>query len=246
MRAGLARFWRPPHNPPVPRALVYIIAFILASFVLRHVPVIGGLFRGLLGFYLLLVLFAAAAAIVGRVLVRRRRLAEQVRVLSLVETPHNQAKLGTLLLGEGRPRAALAPLEYAHSKEPRNPEWGVALGDVYRALGRHREALERYDAVLAFAPEHGFGGLLARRAAALESIGDVDGALETLRSLEAAHGAAPESAARIGMLLRRTNHKDEAREHFRRAIQLAQSAPIYVRRKQRRWILRARWHSLVG
>lgn len=219
------------------------IGFLLLVFgglqLLRFVPWIGGLFHGLLGFYLAAALVSLVVAWVSTRLVSRRRFRNRARDLGHVESPHNQGKLGSLLLAHGRAREAIPPLQRAASGEPAVVEWHYRLGLALLASREPQAARTALQRAFELAPEHAYGALQLALADASLRTGDATAALAALDRYERDYGPSAESAFRKGQVLRALGRKSEARASFANVHALASRAAKFERRNHRLWVIRA-------
>lgn len=226
--------------PRVLRLLGFFVLVLVVLQALRWVPVIGPFFRNsFFGFWIAAILVSLALSRVATRTVDRRRSARKRAELGLVETPHNQGKLGTLLLAEGRARAAIGPLRIAVTGEPRSAEWRYRLGLALLATAKHDEAADELARAAELEPEHAYGGVQLRLAEALLKAGRREEALAVVERFEANHGPSPESAYRRGALLRALGRRDEARVSFATVGALAARSARFQRGEARAWAARA-------
>ena len=227
------------------RLVGFFVLVLLALQVLRLLPFVGGFFRSsFLGFWLAAILVSFVLSRFATRALDRGRLQRQKRALGAVETPHNQGKLGALLLSSGDARRAIEPLRRAVAGEPRSVEWRYRLGSALLATGRADEALVELEQAAALNEEHAYGAVLLRQTAALERLGRDEEALAVLARFERNHGPSPESAYRRGRLLRALGRREEARESFRKVGKLAAQAAGFQRGEARGWAARA-WVARV-
>jgi tetratricopeptide (TPR) repeat protein len=219
--------------------VVFFVAALLVAGGLRHVPGFGSLFQGIWGFWIAVILVSAAASWLSARWIDRTRLGRRRRELGLVETAHNQGKLGTLLLQHGRPRAAIAVLERAVAGEPDLAEWHYRLGSALRACGEPARAAQELERALALAPAHAWGEVAIELALARRTQGDDPGALQALDAHDREHGESVRSAYLRGAALRRLGRAEEARAAFRAVGLLAHRLPAFSRRGTLRWRVRA-------
>lgn len=227
------------YNPRVLRLAGFFALVLVALALLRQVPYVGGLFHGLFGFWIGAILLSALLTWASGVLLRRRRLAVRVRELGHVDSPHNQGKLGALLLAHGRGASAVEPLRLAVAGEPQATEWHYRLGCALLAAGEPAEAIEPLQRAVELEEEHAYGAVLLRLAEALTRAGRPEAALAAIERFEKNHGPSPESAYRTGVALRGLGQKTEARAAFARVSELAAKAAAYQRGANRGWVLRA-------
>ncbi len=174
-----------------------------------------------------------------------RRDAAKMRVLGAVPSPHNQGKVGAMLLAHGKPKKALEPLRAACAGEPDVAEWHYRLGLAFLALRRHEDAASALERCTAIEEEYAYGAALLRLAQAEVARGETERALAVLERFEKNHGPNPESAYRRGRVLRKLGRAAEARRAFAEVKGLAASAAKYQRREAAMWSLRATLARLV-
>ncbi len=222
--------------------VLVLVTLGLARSLLGGVPVIGPLLHvPLLGFWIVAALLSMGASKLATTSLDRGKQRALERRLGAVETPHNQGKLGSLLLQQGRAKAALPSLERAAEGEPDVAEWAYRLGLARQRSGSLESALEAYGRALALDEGVGFGEPLLRGAETLLRLGRADEALEWLVRFERNHGASPESAYRRGLAVSKLGRSDEAKEALDQVAQLAQQRVGTQRRIDATWVLRARF-----
>ncbi|MCC7015191.1 MAG: tetratricopeptide repeat protein [Planctomycetes bacterium] len=221
------------------RLLGFLFVTVVALQLLRGVPVVGSVFHGFFGFWLAAILMALGAAKLTEVLTLRAKLANSLRALGHVESPHNQGKLGSLLASHGRFARALPHLERAVRGEPEVAEWHYRHGQALLETGAHSQAAEALARAAELDPEHAYGGVQLALARAHARRGAPSAALEALDVFDRNHGPNPESAFRRGELLKASGHAAEADESFRRVGALAAHATKFQRKSYRGWALRA-------
>lgn len=222
------------------RWIGFFIATLVAMYVLRQVPGLGAIFQiPFFGFWLAALVVSGCVAWWGNYAVSSRRMRAAVTRLGAVDTPHNQGKLGSLLLGHGRPRRALEPLKRAVAGEPLSAEWRYRLGSALLATGDATGARAELERAAAIDPEHAYGAALMKLAQALLAAKEPAEALTWLERLESNHGESPESAYRKGQALKALGRKPEARASFARVGQLVHGAARFQKSEGRAFALRA-------
>lgn len=216
----------------------FVLVLVSLQF-LRHIPIIGVLFRGLFGFWIGAILISWLLTYVSGVLLRRRRLTVRMRELGNVESAHNQGKLGSLMLAHGQARRAVTHLENAAVGEPESAEWHYRLGCALLAAGRPEQAIGPLTRAHDINEEHAYGAVQLRLGEALLKAGKGEAALEAFERFERNHGPSPESCYRRGTTLRALGRKQEAKQTFSRVQDLAAKAATYQRGSNRGWVLRA-------
>jgi tetratricopeptide (TPR) repeat protein len=228
------------------RLAVFFVVTLIVLQLLRHVPVIGAIFHvPILGFWGSAILVALVASKLGDALVRRRIRKRRTAALGHVDTPHNQGKLGALLLASGDARAALAPLERAVQGEPEVLEWRYRLGQALLQKGDVLAAIEALRGVVARNPEFAYGAAQLMLASALTRAGHEEDALGALEEFERNHGPSPESAFRRGALLKAAGRRAEARAAFDSVVELSRRSVRFQKNRAAWWGLRARLARLT-
>jgi Flp pilus assembly protein TadD len=223
------------------RVLGYFALVFAALYLLRHVPVVGELFQiPFLGFIIAsaLVSFAISFTAVRAVDRRRARVMER-NLRGSVETPHNQGKLGALLLAQGRARTSIPHLERAAAGEPTVAEWSYRLGSAYLRARRPADAVRALTRAADLDEEHAYGQVMLRLARAQLAAGDAQASLATLERFERNHGPNPESAYHRGLALKSLGRRAEAQSALGEVSKLAAQATHFQKGSHRRFVVRA-------
>ncbi len=224
------------------RLIGYILGVFALLFVLRMIPGIGRVFAiPFLGFFLSAAILSALLGWWANRAVERRQTRRVMREFGAVDTPHNQGKLGALLLERGRFRQALPLLEKAAAGEPGFAAWHYRLGEARLGSGDAAGAVEALRRAVAADPEHQFGGPFLALSRAELARGDAAAALAAAEEFERARGETAESAYRRGLALRSLGRRDEARAAFRAVGPAAAREALGRRRAGRGFALRAWW-----
>lgn len=219
----------------------FFLATLAALHVLRLLPGVGGIFQvPFVGFLLASVLVSALFSFLAREgyeRARQRRLEQQFRG---VETPHNQGKLGALLLARGRAKAALPHLERAVAGDPEAREARWNLAQALAACGQDARALAALAPLLRAEEGFAYGDALLLAARCERRMGQSQQALERLAAHERQCGAQPAALYERAHALRALGRKAEARATFR-SVQAASSAQVKWKRNADRrieWLAR--------
>jgi DNA-binding CsgD family transcriptional regulator len=191
---------------------------------------------------------AAAHGWLAQILVERGAVDEAAELLDAVEptVPPDAFSRSPVLRGRtlvdaarGDHRAALAHAHelgaalaaFGHTTPAASyPAWRSLAALEHHALGETAEAVALAREEVALARDWGVAGTLGR---ALRILGLIEGAnngIELIREAVALLAASPAklehayALADLGAALRRANHRAEAREHLRQALELAQRA----------------------
>jgi len=227
--------------PAFLRMIGFFVAVVVLMNLLRLVPGIGGLFHGFFAYWIVAILLSAALSRLSAAGLVRHRVRGQIRALGNVESPHNQGKLGTLLLSNGRSARAIPHLERAVEGEPESAEWHYRLGVALLEARRAVEACEEFGKVFEMDEEYAYGAVQLRAAEAALAVGDPAAALARLAVFERNHGPRPESAYWRGVALKRSGDRAAARESFAEVARLAAEGARYQGQENKGWVLRAAW-----
>jgi hypothetical protein len=228
------------------RLIGFFVLVMLVLQGLRFLPFLGPLFRiPFFGFWIAAILCSVVLSKLASDTIDRRRLKNRERDLSAVDTPHNQGKLGLLLLTSGRPRAAVEPLRRAAAGDPQSAEWAYRLGCALLESGRPKEAVPELSRAAHADEEHAYGAVQLRLGEALQACHREGEALAALDLFQRNHGDSPESAYRRGSVLKSMGRKSEASESFARVGQLARTSASFQRNAARGWAWRAFWARLT-
>ncbi len=222
------------------RMIGFFAGTLLLMNLLRGVPVVGAVFQiPLVGFFVAAFVLSLGLSKASGYLLQRRRFLAMARSLEAVDSPHNQGKLGTLLLHQGRSREALDYLERAVDGDPDELEWRYALGVAQLGARDDSAAVETLRAVAAEDEEYKYGAVQLRLGEALLSAGDAAGSLAAVELFERNHGPSPESAYRRGLAQKALGDRDAAGESFAEVGELAGRAAGFQRAQNRPWVWRA-------
>jgi len=210
----------------------YILAVFALIWVLRLVPGLGWLFGvPFLNFFLAALILSALVGWWTSRAVAGRRTRNLLRDFGAVDTPHNQGKLGVLLLANGRASRALPHLERAAEGEADRAEWHYRLGVARLATRDARGAVTALERSITTDSEHAFGVPHLRLAEARLVAGDAQGSLAAAQEYEHGHGPTAESAFRRGLALRALGQRKDARAAFQSVGELARAHSRGVRRE---------------
>ena len=147
-------------------------------------------------------------------------------------------ELGEHYLRSGRYQAAAEYLEQAFSRGEDSARAHYLLGGALVKLGRHDQGRERLEKALALQPNVSYGEpylFLIEEAAARGDFGRIADLVDALEQFESV-----EILTRAGHLCRQAGQAELARRLFEEAVSNYQYIPAKMRRRERRWLWRAR------
>ena len=222
------------------RLIGFFLLVLVALQILRHLPILGGLFRiPILGFWLTAIVISALASKLAADALDRRRARQMERSLGAVDTPHNLGKLGSFLAARGQHRQAIEKLERAAQGEPDVAEWHYRLGVSRLALGDAHGATAALERSVGLSQDHAYGQALLRLAQAQTAAGQAQEALAAIERFEGGHGPTPESSYLKGRALQRLKRSEEATQALRSVSTHAKKLATYQRREGARWVTKA-------
>ena len=222
-------------RPMLRLAGFFVLVWVVMS-LLRGAGILG---HGLFSFWIVAIALSLLLSHAALLLARRRRLSARLRELGNVESPHNQGKLGALLLGSGRARQAVPHLARAAAGEPEVTDWHYRLGLALLESGRASQAVPPLERAVGLDPEHAYGAAQLALSRARLASGDAAGALAAVDAFDRNHGPNPESAYRRGVAQKRLGQRAEAAASLRQVGELAARAARFQRSAHRTWVLRA-------
>lgn len=152
----------------------------------------------------------------------------------------SMVELGDHYLHGGKPRLAADYLERALGRGEDSARALYLLGGALVQLGKHAEGRSRLEAAVAHMPTVGYGEpyiFLLEEALATDGPGSqrVEGVVAQLDQFDGV-----EVLTRAGRLCAASGRKDLARRLFEEAIHNYSYIPKGMRRRERRWLIRAR------
>ena len=223
------------------RLLGFIALTIVVYYLLTWIPFIGGLAGAvpILGIFLAAAIVSRLLAKWGNVALDRRREKSLMRELGAVDTPHNQGKLGLLLLKQNQYKRAIPLLEEVVQTEPNSADWNYRLGSAYLGAKQGEQAVATLARSVELEEEHAYGSAMMRLAEAKLLLGDGEGSLEALARVDFNHGPGPECAYRKGLAYKALGRKSEASMAFATVGQFASQAAGYQKKDATLWTFRA-------
>ncbi|MFT7486059.1 MAG: tetratricopeptide (TPR) repeat protein, partial [Candidatus Paceibacteria bacterium] len=216
------------------RFLGFFLLVFLASFLLRELPFVGGLFRiPLLGFFFSAVVVSALLARLGERMASRRQFAREARELGEVDTPQRRGKLGRLLVVGGRAKEAVPHLQAALDADPDNVEWRYRLGVALLESGQLELAGETLRETARREERHAYGDVLLQLGRTELALGQAPAALTALQRAIQLEGETPQLVYHVGLVHKHLGQREEALASFGRVSELVKQVPNYQKGEAR-------------
>lgn len=171
----------------------------------------------------------------------RREIDELKHKISQMGKAHHMNLLGTLYLRQGRLPLAHQWLQQARELEPSALDVQFKLGVCCFEEGDYACAVDLLEKVHAEKPDYDYGMAYLRLAQAHDRQDHLERAEEVYRLLLRFYPNQPEGSYCYAMLKARQGETDEARQVLREMIASMRLSPGFQRRRNRHWVLKARW-----
>lgn len=158
--------------------------------------------------------------------------------------PHDAAArsdLGRLLVDAGRPKAALPHLEAAVARMPDTAETLYYLGAARLGIGDGPGGRPLVERALALDPKLRYGEPYLALADYYLRRGEAAEAIPPLTAFTAIHASSVEGRYKLARAYLATGQRDPARLAVDDAIRVYRGSPLFRRREERLWRLRAGW-----
>ncbi len=185
--------------------------------------------------------YADLRRLFGRLGFRHREIEDLERKIAHLDKPHHMLQLGTLLARQGRHAAAERWLAEAARREPQSVEAQYRLAASLFELGRAAEAAPLFEQVHQAKPDHDYGLAYLRLAQCQQRLGATDRAAVVYQQMLRLYRGHPEATYHHGLLLAERGDLAGAAAAMREMISTLRLAPRFQRRRNRHWMLRARW-----
>lgn len=172
---------------------------------------------------------------------RRHEIEELERKIAHLDKPHHMLQLGNVYLSQGRTSQAARLFEQALDKDSELLDAQYKLALCRFAQGNYQEASERLEAVNGRKPEHDYGMAYLRLAQAHDRLDHRERAAEVYATLLRFYPGHAEGTYHYALLLARENDLEQARRLMREVVFSVRHSPGFQRRRNRHWLLRARW-----
>jgi predicted Zn-dependent protease len=179
---------------------------------------------------------------VPRAIQRWRTIRELRHAVAL--NPHDanaQADLGRLLVEAGDPARAVPHLEAAHARAPEVAETTYYLGAARLRLGDERGGRPLVEEALARDPRLGYGEPHLRLGDYYLERGQAAEALVHLERFAEVHASSVEGQYKLARACQALGDLKRARTALEEARRAYRGAPVFKRREERLWWIRAAW-----
>jgi tetratricopeptide (TPR) repeat protein len=166
----------------------------------------------------------------------------------LLLNPHhtgNKQELARIYIDKYQYEKALPYIQEVHEKDPGSPEVLYELGLCLLKTGNVEEGEKLIHTALQENPLLKYGEPYLQLVEVFRKR-DVKKALHYIERVREIHSSSVETYYRLGVLLLSLDRKSEARTAFQEAMNIFESLPRYMRRKQRKWAVLSRLKRIVS
>jgi tetratricopeptide (TPR) repeat protein len=169
------------------------------------------------------------------------RIGELRKIVSV--NPHDGRslkELGVLLVEKGNFRKAAECFRSAETKMADDPEFNYYYGIAEVRTGDVVNGRELVEKALRDSPKLKYGEPYLMMAEAYIDRADYRNALPLLAKFVEIHSSSSRGFYRLGLVEMKLGMKEEGTSHLRKSIKVFKSAPLFKRRADRKWALKAR------
>jgi len=176
-----------------------------------------------------------------RLRTRRNEVEELERKITHLDRAHHMVQLGNVFARQGRDDKAITWFRRALEKEPDHLEALYRLAICYFNRGDFQQAAELLEKVNSRKPEHDYGMAYLRLAEAHHRLGHLQRAAEVYETLLRFYPGQPEGSYHFAELLEEQGEHQRAAKLMRDVIFTVKHSPPFHRRRNRHWLLKAKW-----
>jgi tetratricopeptide (TPR) repeat protein len=180
----------------------------------------------------------------SRVGARRLEVEDLHRKIAHLDKAHHMAQLGNVLLRQGRVRKAAEWFAKALEKDPQMLDARYRLGLCRFGLSDYGEAVELLEEIYREKPQYDYGLADLRLAQSHQRLGNLDSASEVYETLLRFYPGQPEGAYSYAQLMLARGDRRRASELMRDVVFSVRHSPGFQRRRNRHWLLKAKWWLL--
>ena len=169
----------------------------------------------------------------------RRRIKELQAQIHHLDKAHHHSQLGDVYFQQGRFTQAETSYRAALEREPQDLDTRAHLGQCLLRQKRPAEARPLLEAVVAENPKHDYGHSLMALAETLTALGEAEAALRVWQQVTQNHSY-PRAKVQLAELYLAKNEPALARAELEDVLSDDPHAPVFQRRRDRVWVLRAR------
>lgn len=169
------------------------------------------------------------------------RIGELRKIVSV--NPHDGRslkELGILLVEKNNYEKAVDCFHGAETKMADDPEFNYYYGIAAARAGNMNKGRELVDKALRDSPELKYGEPYLMMAEAYIDVRDYRNALPLLERFVGIHSSSSRGFYRLGLVKMKLGMKDEGLADLRKSIRVFKAAPLFKRRVDRKWALKAR------
>ncbi len=179
-----------------------------------------------------------------RIRTRRHEIEALERKIAHLDKPHHMVQLATVYFTQGRFAKATQWLEQALEREPDSLDAQYRLALCHFSSGQYGEAADLLEKVHAVKPEHDYGTAYLRLAQSQQRTGNAPRASELYEILLRFYPGHAEGSYDYAQLLAGEGNYGGACQLMKDLIFSVRHSPGFQRRRNRHWMLKARWWLL--
>ncbi len=180
----------------------------------------------------------------SRIGARRREVESLERKIAHLDKAHHMAQLGGVLLRQGRVRQAAEWFAKSLEKEPDLLDARYRLGLCQYELKNYQEAQRLLEEVYQEKPQYDYGLADLRLAQTHQKQGNLDRATEVYETLLRFYPGQPEATYSFALLNFGRGDLARAAQLMRDVVFSVRHSPGFQRRRNRHWLLKAKWWLL--
>ena len=179
-----------------------------------------------------------------RLRTRRAEIEDLQHRIAHLGKPHLMAQLGAIYFRQGRYKQAAHWFRQALEKDPDLIDARYRLAICHLKASQFEPACELLEEVHRRKPDHDYGGAYLRLAQVSGALRRSERAEEVYRTLLRFYPGQPEGCFRYGKLLAERGDPEAARAQMQQVVFSVRNSPAFQRRRNRHWMLKARWWLL--
>ena len=169
----------------------------------------------------------------------RRRIKELQAQIHHLDKPHHHLQLADIYFQQGKLKEAETSYRASLERDPQDEDARAHLGQCLLRQNRFEEALPLLEGVCQANPKHDYGHTLMALAETLRAVGQKERAIAVFEQVTENHSYA-RARVQLAELYLEAGRTDPARQQIDEVLADARHAPAFQRRRERRWVRRAK------